>query len=69
MRLTNPIIKKPNRNIKKVKPGKPINRIKEDKRITTPIVRKEPIQKVKPSKPRNNLKMKKVTSKSIKRAF
>jgi hypothetical protein len=43
MRLTNPIVKEPNRNIKKVKPGKPIKRIKEDKKITTPIVRKKPI--------------------------
>jgi hypothetical protein len=49
--ITTPIVKEPNRNIKKVKPGEPINRIKEDRRITTPIVKKpnRNIKKVKPN--------------------
>jgi hypothetical protein len=69
MKFTNPVVGKPNPLIKKSAPGNGINRIKKDKRVTTPIVKKEPIEKVKPSKSKNNLKMKKVTSKSIKRAF
>ena len=67
--ITNPVVGKPNPLIKKSAPNKGINRIKNGKKVTTMPIVKEPIKKVKPSKPKNNLKMKKVTSKSIKRAF